>query len=96
MATFGAEIRARRKAMGMTAEGLARRVGCSRSLIVKIEAGEREKVIAKYVRIAKALGCRIDDLFPEMDEPEEEKKVSEGKTVCADGFEDESMEGWEE
>ena len=67
MNTTGARIRARRKQKKMTAGELARRAGCSRSLVVKIEAGEREKVIAKYMRIAKALGCRIDDLFPEMD-----------------------------
>lgn len=40
-------------------------------------------------KIAKALGCRIDDLFPEMDEtpgPEDCKPVS------ADGFDDDSLD----
>lgn len=39
-------------------------------------------------KIAKALGCRIDDLFPEMDET----PGPEGKPVSADGFDDDSLD----
>ena len=62
----------------------------SRTGYADLEKAGSGKVFEKLPMIAKALGCRIDDLFPEMDEPDD------SKTVCADGFEDETMEGWAE
>ena len=69
--------------LGMTVPGYKR-----------LEDGTGGKTFEKLPLLAKRLGCRIDDLFPEMDAPAEEMKVSGGKTVCADGFEEESLKGW--
>lgn len=99
METIGARIRERRKQVGMSMVTLADKVGCSRSLIAKLEHGEREEFLKKYFRIAKALECRIDDLNPEMDMPAESEGAmqEESKTARACGFdENEDLKGWSE
>ena len=87
---FSEMLRKYRKRTGKTQEEFAKVVGMSRTGYADLEKSGSGKVFEKLPVIAKALGCRIDDLFPEMDAPEE------SKTVCADGFEDEAMEGWSE
>lgn len=70
METRGERLRRLRKQLNMTVTELAQAAHCSRALITRMEAEERGRSADKYPAIAKALGCRIDDLFPEMDEPE--------------------------
>lgn len=87
---FGKRLRTIRRERGITIDQMSAEVGMTGDAILKLESGARGKTLEKLPVLAKALGCRIDDLFPEMDEPQEDK------TVCADGFEDETMEGWAE
>ena len=55
----------------MTAAELAECLGVRQPMISRIENGQRGKRYDFLPRLARALGCRIDDLFPEMDEVSE-------------------------
>jgi transcriptional regulator with XRE-family HTH domain len=90
METIGERIRRLRKKNDLGLNVLAEKVGMSSQALWNLENDVVGKSFVKLAPLAKALGCRIDDLFPEMDETQEDK------TVCADGFEDEAMEGWSE
>ena len=96
METVGERIRNLRKEKGMSLAALAESVDMTSQSLWNLENNMVGKTFEKLAPLAKALSCRIDDLFPEMDEPKEEESVGEGKTVGADGFEDETMEGWAE
>ena len=52
-----------RKAKGLTRKQLATIVGCSASMIVKIERGEKSPSMDMAGRISKALGQTVDKLF---------------------------------
>ena len=57
---FGLTIRALRRRLGWTQQALADRVGCSRSLIARIERGEAEHVTVRLLtRITDALDARL-------------------------------------
>lgn len=88
MESFNERLRELRNGANLNQQSMADALGISRSGYQMIENGKNGKKFAYLPAIAKALGCRIDDLFPEMDEEKEEK------TVSADGFEEEMMEGW--
>ena len=88
METVGMRIRRIRKSRGLTITELSQKVNYSRAALSRIENGDRGTAVMRYVSIAKALGCRIDDLFPEMDEVQED-----GKPVRADGIEKEKAAG---
>ena len=86
---MGERMRQLRRAAGLSQQEVADRIGMTRVGYGKIENGENGQRMSVLPKIAKALGCRIDDLFPEMDEapaPDGEKPVS------ADGFEDDSLD----
>ena len=95
METIGERIRRLRKENELGLNVLAERVGMSSQALWNLENDVVGKTFEKLAPLAKALGCRIDDLFPEMDAPEE------SKTVGADGFEDAQKaeesndDGWE-
>lgn len=63
-------IKERRKAAGLRQEDVARAIGITRAGYQMIESGRNGKSFSYLPKIAKAIGCRIDDLFPEMDEQE--------------------------
>lgn len=86
MGTFGERLHRIRVQKGISATQLANQIGTKQPMISKIENGTRGKSFEKLPLIAKSLGCRIDDLFPEMDEVQEECK-----TVSDDGFEEEKV-----
>lgn len=90
METIGERIRRLRKESDLGLNVLAEKVGMSSQALWNLENDVVGKSFGKLAPLAKALGCRIDDLFPEMDAQDE------SKTVGADGFEDETMEGWSE
>ena len=90
METFGERVKRKRRERGLGAAEFAEMIGVTPDAVMKIESGKRGRAFDRLPKMAGALGCRIDDLFPEMDEPDD------GKTVCADGFDDEAMEGWSE
>ena len=79
-----------RKRAGISQESVAAAAGMTRTGYQQIESGKNGRTLDKLPAIAKALGCRIDDLFPEMDET---PSPDGGKPVSADGFEDDSLDG---
>ena len=71
METRGERLRRLRVQKGLSMVELAKAAHCSRFIISRMEAEERGRSADKLPKIARALGCRIDDLFPEMDEVSE-------------------------
>lgn len=70
--TFGARLRRLRQGTGKSAAEFAAQIGLTTDAELKLESGKRGRSHARLPVIARALGCRIDDLFPEMDEPDAE------------------------
>lgn len=56
-------IKDKRIAINMSQEELAQASGVSRVAIARYEAGARVPNIVIAARIAKALGCKLDDLI---------------------------------
>ncbi|MFD6421741.1 helix-turn-helix domain-containing protein [Streptomyces sp. NPDC060198] len=59
-----AQLRRRRIEAGLTQEGLALKVGLSKSHISGIERGTAGASAPVLARLAEAFGCRIGDLMP--------------------------------
>ena len=59
----GAEIRERRKLLGITQEELAERIGKSPMHLRNLENARRQSMLHVYVDIANALGCTLNDLL---------------------------------
>ena len=60
---LGAAVRVRRRALGLSQEEFAEKVDCHRNFIGRIERGEQNPTVDKLVRLARALRCKISDLF---------------------------------
>lgn len=56
-------VRHARRAAGLTQEELARRCGVSRQALIAIEAGRAQPSVTVALRLASALGQRVEDLF---------------------------------
>lgn len=94
METFGERVKRKRRERGLGVAEFAEMIGVTPDAVMKIESGKRGRAFDRLPKMAGALGCRIDDLFPEMGET---SAGQEGKPVSADGFESESgLEGWVE
>lgn len=52
-----------RLANGLTQAQLAKEVGCLRGDISRWERGERRPNTGSAIKLARALGCKIEDLF---------------------------------
>ena len=76
---FGERLREIRREKGFTAEAMAEAIRMTQQGYSRLETGAVGKSFDKLPRIAKMLGCSIDDLFPEMD--------GDGKTDDVGGFE---------
>lgn len=99
METMGERIKKLRKAKKLSIVALADTVDMTTQNLWNLENDMVGKTFEKLAPLAKALGCRIDDLFPEMDEdaaaPAQTRE--ESKTVRACGFdENEDLKGWSE
>lgn len=66
-------IRARRKAAGLTIEGLASRLGVSLQAVGAWECGTALPSAARLPDIAAALSCSIDDLYRDYKTEQEDK-----------------------
>ena len=73
MDTFGERLRMLRRRRGITVDQISSKVGLTSDAILKLESGARGKTLEKLPGLAKALGCRIDDLFPEMDKDKDDR-----------------------
>jgi transcriptional regulator with XRE-family HTH domain len=65
LVAFGAAVRARRKAIGLSQEALADLAEIDRSHMGKIERGERNVSLMNIIRIARAVGTQPSELFNE-------------------------------
>jgi transcriptional regulator with XRE-family HTH domain len=63
LAAGTAPLRAWRELSGLSQASLARQVGISRAYLTQIEAGERTGTVEVMARLARALGCRIEQLL---------------------------------
>lgn len=68
MEEFSDRLRKLRREKGVSQLQMAEAIGLSRTGYAEIEHGVAVKTYKKLPAIAKSLGCRIDDLFPEMDD----------------------------
>ena len=64
---FGETIAERRRAMGMTQEGLANKLDLSNDAVSRMENGRMAPKMSRFKDIAEALGCSVADLFPKAD-----------------------------
>lgn len=60
------KMKAARVAAGLLQEALAQRIGVSRQTINRIERGEFNPSLQLCIRLCKALGCTLNDLFWEV------------------------------
>ena len=60
----GGRIREARMAKDVTQEGLAKRVGLTRTSITNVEAGRQKLLLHTLVEIAEALGVDVRELLP--------------------------------
>ena len=60
---LGAAVRVRRRALELSQEEFAEKVDCHRNFVGRIERGEQNPTVDTLVRIARALRCKISDLF---------------------------------
>lgn len=99
MESFCERLKSLRDAAGLCQQDMASRLGITRAGYQMIENGRNGKKFSYLPVIAKSLGCRIDDLFPEMDEKTDatEQEQAESKNARACGFdENEDLKGWSE
>ena len=59
------QIAVRRQALGLTQRQLAERLDVSRSAVAMWECEKSVPSLALLPRLAAALGCAIEDLYPE-------------------------------
>lgn len=57
------KLRAMRIQHGLSQEALAEAIGSTQECISRYENGERKPSIDIAARIARALGCKVDDLL---------------------------------
>lgn len=62
---FGKSVSTRRKALGLTQEGIAEKAGLHRTYIGMIERAEKNITLENIEKIASALGVSIARLFNE-------------------------------
>jgi transcriptional regulator with XRE-family HTH domain len=64
--TFGNNVRVRRKAVGLTQEGLAERAGLHRTYVADVERGSRNISLINVAKIARAFGISVSELCEAM------------------------------
>ncbi len=63
---FGAAVRRRREALGLSQEGLAEKAGVHRTYIGGIERGERNVTLRVAVKVARALATSFASLVKDV------------------------------
>ena len=59
---LGQRIRARRRELGMSQEGLAHESGLDRSYVGRVERGEHNLTFVSLVKLARAMKCDVATL----------------------------------
>ncbi len=65
---LGSRVRERREACGLSQTALAERAKLSRQSVGAIEAGRTTPAVDVALRIARALGCQVEELFGDSDD----------------------------
>jgi transcriptional regulator with XRE-family HTH domain len=65
--SFGAVVRARRKALGLSQDKLAAKAGCDRQSINRVENSAYSPSLDRVFKLADALGLSLSELFDEFD-----------------------------
>lgn len=81
-------LRAARLRLGLSQQELAARAGVTRQAVSAIEGGQAAPSLGVALRLARALGCRVEDLFW-LDDPEPEVEVE----LVGTGVEDPEPQG---
>ena len=68
-AEIGRHIRARRQALGLSLDALAKRSGVSTTMLSEVERSTKNPTVKLAYQIARALGCTLTDLLQEPDQP---------------------------
>ncbi len=61
--TVDSSLRHKRVEAGLTQEEIAQRAGVTRQTIIAIERGNYVPSVLLALRLARELGCRVEDLF---------------------------------
>lgn len=61
--TMAERIKAARINAGVSQAGLAKNAGIQQSMISRYESGETEPTITSLLKLAEALGVKVDDLL---------------------------------
>lgn len=69
---FGMMLKVARKKAGLTQDGLAERVGMSRSSIANIETGRQKTPLHTLLEFSGSMGVQPVDLLPAQDQPEQQ------------------------
>ena len=64
LVTFGAHVRAVRRAAGISQRELDRRSNVGYRFISELELGKENPSLATLMRLAAGLRCELSDLFP--------------------------------
>lgn len=64
---FGANLRRLRKCRELSQEQLAEKAECHRNYLGAIERGERNLSLTRTIALARALDCKVSDLFEGLD-----------------------------
>jgi transcriptional regulator with XRE-family HTH domain len=56
---LGKRIRARRRSIGMTQEGLAHEAGLDRSYVGRVERGENNLTVLALIKLCRAMKCDV-------------------------------------
>ena len=64
-AHFGQAVRRHRKRWGLSQEALAKRAGCDRQSVNRVENGAYSPTLDRAWRLADALGVRLEELLHE-------------------------------
>jgi two-component system, response regulator len=73
---FGAVVKSKRLALGLSQEALAERADLHRTYVTDIERGTRNLTLESIYKLACALGVTISDIFRSIGGPEAERAVS--------------------
>ncbi len=65
LALFGKRVRTLRERLGLSQEDLADKAGIHRTYVGGVERGERNLGLKNVIRIARALGVTVSELFKE-------------------------------
>jgi len=61
--TVDSSLRQKRLEAGLTQEEIAQRAGVTRQTIIAVERGNYVPSVLLALRLARELGCRVEDLF---------------------------------